>query len=68
MDFYLQAKRFLTDLAVNAKSCLNSIAPLYYKREISRIRCIHIEKNMFFMDILIISDGMSDYTYNPILS
>ena len=24
MDFYLTAQRFLTDLAVNAKSCLNS--------------------------------------------
>jgi len=24
MDFYLLPKRFLTDLAVNAKSCLNS--------------------------------------------
>ena len=24
MDFYLIAQRFLTDLAVNAKSCLNS--------------------------------------------
>jgi len=24
MDFYLLPKRFLTDLAVNAKSCVNS--------------------------------------------
>jgi len=30
MDFYLQPVRFLTDLAVNAKSCLNSNALWYF--------------------------------------
>ena len=31
MDFYLATLRFLTDLAVNAKSCLNSNVAISYK-------------------------------------